>query len=156
MNFTNRTGVSDPGPVLGILQKHVATNFDLFSQLKQAHWNLKGPNFIAVHEMLDGMADTVRGHVDTLAERMVSLGGYPMGDARSAANGSLLNAPSDSTTKDMEWVAFIADQFSAVSHELYKDIDATGDADPATQDLLIAMAQDVDKALYFLGSHMEK
>jgi len=152
--FDNHTGMkASTNDVNTILQSHLASSFDLFSQLKQAHWNLKGPHFIAIHEMLDGFAGSMRGHVDTLAERIVALGGYPLGDVRSAAQTSVLEAPQE-LVNDIEWVSFILGQYSVLSHKLYVDIEHMSKLDPASEDLLIGIVRDVDQTIYFLGSHV--
>jgi len=154
--FTNHTGMkTSPEDVLTVLQIHLATTFDLFSQVKQAHWNLKGPQFIALHEMLDGFADAMRGHSDSLAERMVSLGGYPLGYAQAAAGTSILETPEELVV-DLEWIEFILNQYSKLSNKLYTDISHVGEIDPVTEDLLISITADVDQTIYFLGSHLNK
>lgn len=140
--------------VLEVLQKQLAGVFDLFSQTKQAHWNLKGPHFIALHNMLDELAGSMRDHSDALAERMVALGGYPLGHVVASAEATYLEAPSADLVIDMEWISFMITQYSKVSVELYKDIATVGEHDPASEDLLIGIVRDVDQFIYFLSSHV--
>ena len=154
--FNNHTGMNNtPETVIDHLQTQLATSFDLYSQIKQAHWNLKGPGFIGIHKMFDDLAGTLEGHVDTIAERIGSLGGYAMGYASAAAANSILDNPVDDLVQDLDWVAFILDQYSAYSALLYSDIKTVGDIDPATEDLLIGIVRDVDLGIYFLAGHLE-
>ena len=154
--FNNHTGMNNtPETVIDHLQTQLATSFDLYSQIKQAHWNLKGPGFIGIHKMFDDLAGTLEGHVDTIAERIGSLGGYAMGYASAAAANSILDNPVDDLVQDLDWVAFILDQYSAYSALLYSDIKTVGDIDPATADLLIGIVRDVDLGIYFLAGHLE-
>src|SRR5688500_13314175 len=77
--------------LIGILNQSLADAADLKSQAKQAHWNVKGPNFIALHELFDQVATEMDTHVDDLAERVTTLGGTAMGTVRLAAENSSLS-----------------------------------------------------------------
>src|SRR4051812_41846776 len=76
--------------LVDLLNARLADAVDLQTQMKQAHWNVKGPNFIALHELFDKINDEVREYVDDIAERAVQLGGIALGTARAAAQGSQL------------------------------------------------------------------
>ena len=154
--FQNYTGMNDqPDVVIDILQTQLATCFDLYSQTKQAHWNLKGPGFIGIHKMFDDLAEELETFVDELGERITSLGGYPMGYVSAAAVASKLDNPVDDLIQDLDWVAFILDQYSTYSALLYQNIATVGEIDPATEDLLIEIVRSVDKSIYFLAGHLE-
>ena len=91
---TFSTRIDLPAPVrekmIALLNQQLADTFDLFSQIKQAHWNVKGPQFIALHELFDKLAEDVEESVDTIAERATALGGTALGTARMAAGASRL------------------------------------------------------------------
>ena len=76
--------------IVTLLNQHLADTFDLYSQTKQAHWNVKGPQFFQMHELFDKLAEEVEDLVDMIAERATSLGGIAQGTARQAAAASRL------------------------------------------------------------------
>ena len=136
--------------VIEILNARLADAIDLALIVKQAHWNLKGPNFIAVHEMLDPMRTAIDGHVDIIAERIAQLDGTPLGTSQVVAKTTKLDAyPPDH-------LKALADRFATLANQVREDIDATdeaGDADAA--DILTAFSRDLDKNLWFIKSHLE-
>jgi starvation-inducible DNA-binding protein len=154
--YPNHTGVkSGISEVIDNLQIQLATCFDLYSQVKQAHWNVKGPGFIGIHKMFDDLAEVLEGHTDTIAERIGSLGGYPMGYVSAAAASSRLDNPVDDLVQDLDWIAFILDQYHTFSTHLYSGIKIVGEYDPASEDLLIEIVRDIDKGIYFLAGHLD-
>ncbi len=156
MKYRNYTGLEgDVDGVIATLQIQLATSFDLYSQVKQAHWNLKGPGFIGIHKMFDDLAEELEVFVDTIAERIASLGGYPMGYVSAAAVSSVLDNPVDDLVQDLDWTAFILDQYHTYSSLLYRDIASIGEVDPASEDLLIEIVRAIDKGIYFLAAHIE-
>ena len=142
--------------VIGILNARLADAIDLALITKQAHWNLKGPDFIAIHEMLDPMRATIDLHVDTIAERIAQLDGIALGTSQVVAKGTTLASyPTDITRVD-DHLAALAERYASLANQVREDIDATdeaGDADAA--DILTAFSRDLDKNLWFIKAHLE-
>jgi len=142
--------------VIPLLQARLADAVDLFTQVKQAHWNVKGPTFIALHELFDKVAEIVEEHGDLLAERITALGGRADGTSRAAAErSSLAEYPLDATSGPQH-VAAVADRLAAFGKAVRGGIDhATrlGDADSA--DIFTEISREIDKQLWFVEAHMQ-
>lgn len=127
---------------------------DLYSQVKQAHWNVKGHNFIALHELFDKVADEVNDAGDMIAERIVQLGGQPAGTVRVAAKQSRLKeyplTASDSA-KHIDALSSAVAQFTTFSRKAVDDTAAIGDA--ITADMLTEITRGLDKQLWFIEAH---
>jgi starvation-inducible DNA-binding protein len=142
--------------IIDILNGRLADAIDLALITKQAHWNLKGPNFIAVHEMLDPMRASIDTHVDIIAERIAQLDGIALGTSQIVAKASKLEPYPTDIRKTADHLAALADRYAALANQVREDIDATdeaGDADAA--DILTAFSRDLDKNLWFIKSHLE-
>lgn len=142
--------------IIEVLNARLADAIDLALITKQAHWNLKGPNFIAVHEMLDPMRASLDEHVDVIAERIAQLDGIALGTSQIVAKASSLDAYPTDIRKVADHLAALADRYAKLANQVRKDIDATdeaGDADSA--DILTAFSRDLDKNLWFIKSHLE-
>ncbi|MEW9548752.1 Dps family protein [Nonomuraea sp. NPDC050783] len=127
------------------LQGALVDLIDLSLVAKQAHWNLVGSHFRSVHLQLDQVVQLARTHMDTLAERAVAIGANPDGRAATIAKSTKLAQLESGWLEDGKVVATITDVLGGISKRLYERIQQTEEADPVTQDLLIAVAQDVDK-----------
>ena len=142
--------------VIEILNARLADAIDLALITKQAHWNLKGPNFIAVHEMLDPMRAAIDLHVDVIAERIAQLDGIALGTSQVVSKATTLDAYPTDIRKVPDHLAALAQRFAALANQVREDIDATdeaGDADAA--DILTAFSRELDKDLWFIKSHLE-
>src|SRR5688572_8160811 len=93
------------------LNARLADGLDLRSQIKVAHWNVKGPQFAALHPLFESFALGLDGHNDAIAERAVTLGARALGTARHVARRSTLPEYPQETTRDLEHVRLLADRF---------------------------------------------
>ena len=151
ISLTKRTKLAD---MLNLL---LADAVDLKTQAKQAHWNVKGENFIALHELFDQVATEVEADVDLIAERVVQLGGVALGTARVAAKQSRLKEyPLSITESDKHVDAFSSaiGTFNASARQAVDDAAELGDA--ITSDMLTQIVSGLDKQLWFVESHLEK
>lgn len=142
--------------IIDLLNARLADSIDLALIAKQAHWNLKGPNFIAVHEMLDPMRAAIDTHVDVIAERIAQLDGIALGTSQVVAKASSLAPYPTDIRKVADHLTALADRFAALANRVREDIDKAdeaGDADSA--DILTAFSRDLDKHLWFIKSHLE-
>jgi starvation-inducible DNA-binding protein len=92
MAYTSRLDLAPEvrAAVLPILQARLSDALDLQAQVKEAHWNVKGANFIALHEMFERMASDIASAADDIAERIVALGGYADGRTATTARSTTL------------------------------------------------------------------
>ena len=139
-----------------LLNARLADSFDLYSQLKQAHWNVKGPDFIQLHALYDDVAESVLEHVDEIAERATALGGLALGTARMTADATTLDEyPLDAVARS-ETVEVIADRLASYGANVRAAIetaDELGDMD--TADLFTEVSRAIDKHLWFVEAHMQ-
>ena len=139
-----------------LLNQHLADTSDLYSQTKQAHWNVKGPEFFQLHELFDKLADEVEEHVDLIAERVTALGGTAMGTVRMAAATSRLDEyPLDVShgLASVEALAVVYAMLAKTSRAAIDEAALVGDA--STADLFTEVSRSLDKALWFLEAHLQ-
>jgi starvation-inducible DNA-binding protein len=139
-----------------LLNARLADTFDLYSQLKQAHWNVKGSDFIQLHELYDEIAESVLEYVDTIAERATALGGLAQGTARMAASASSLDEYPVDAVAGMDTVDAIADRLAAYGASVRAAIEAALELeDQDTADLFIEVSRAIDKHLWFVEAHQQ-
>lgn len=142
--------------VIALLNQQLADTFDLYSQTKQAHWNVKGVQFFQLHELFDKLAGDVLGHVDDIAERVTTLGGTALGTARMSAGASRLPEYPTNVFGGEESVKELVKRYAALAATTREAIDATDDlGDKDTADLFTGQSRDLDKSLWFLEAHLQ-
>lgn len=143
--------------VVELLNARLADAIDLETQTKQAHWNVKGPHFIALHELFDEINDDVEDYVDELAERAVQLGGQVEGTARSVAKRSTLpEYPLNATSGDQH-VTALATALAAFGKGVRSAIDTSTELrDADTADIFTEISRGVDKWLWMVEAHSQK
>lgn len=143
--------------VVGLLNQRLADTLDLFTQCKQAHWNVKGADFYQLHLLFDELAEKVEAQVDTIAERVTALGGTAKGTARMAAQASTLPEFEATIFEDRACVEALAERFATIGQHVREDIDkAEKLGDAGTADLFTAQVRELDQSLYFLEAHLQR
>ncbi len=139
-----------------LLNARLADAVDLQTQTKQAHWNVKGPNFIALHELFDKIYEDVGEYVDTIAERVVQLGGVAEGTARMAAKRSALNEYPGNAVDGRGHVEALSSVLAAFGKSVRKAISDAGDlGELDTADLFTGVSRGIDKWLWFVEAHLQ-
>jgi starvation-inducible DNA-binding protein len=137
-----------------LLNRHLAAAIDLHGQVKQAHWNVRGPNFIAIHELFDRVSEVVEAHSDLLAERAAGLGGNAHGTIQVAAQRSFLVPYPLDVADEQRHVFAVAGALAAFGQSVREAIDlAAGYGDPTTADLFTEVSRGVDQQLWFVEAH---
>ena len=139
-----------------LMNQRLADAVDLQTQLKQAHWNVKGPNFIGLHELFDQIDEAVEGYVDLIAERIVQLGGIALGTARVAAARSRLEEYPLDIADGRAHVEAVAKALSTFGGEARKTIDEADELQDAdTADIFTEISRGIDKWLWFVEAHSQ-
>lgn len=142
--------------IVDILNADLAATSDLYSQTKQAHWNVKGAQFYQLHELFDDIAEGILAAVDQLAERATALGGYAMGTVRMAASSSYLPEYDCHSSDSLDHVKYLGKRFAMYSKRIREMIDRTAElGDLSTSDLYTEISRNADKYLWFLEAHLQ-
>ena len=139
-----------------LLNERLADLIDLGLQAKQAHWNVKGPNFIALHKLFDDVAEEVEEYIDTAAERIVALGGTAEGTVAVVGKRTKLPAYPTNISSGRDHVEAFSTALAAVGKAVRAAIDKAtelGDAD--TADLFTGLSRGLDKSLWFVEAHLQ-
>ena len=142
--------------ISGILQEHLSNSLDLVSQAKQAHWNVKGPDFISLHELFDKIAEDSEEYIDLIAERIVQLGGIAEGTLKIAAKRTALPEYPLNISAGHDHVNALAHTLATYGETIRKAIGAANELmDPDTADLMTQISREVDKYLWFVEAHVQ-
>lgn len=142
--------------MVDLLNAQLADTFDLYSQVKQAHWNIKGIEFIQLHALFDDVAGIVLEYVDMIAERATALGGLAMGTARMAAANTSLPEMDADLTDGKAFVEALVERVALYAKSTRAAIDTADEAgDMSTADLFTEVSREVDKQLWFLEAHIQ-
>lgn len=142
--------------MIDLLNARLADAIDLALVTKQAHWNLKGPTFIAVHELLDQLRGDVDEHVDIIAERVAQLDGVALGTVQTVGTATQFAPYPTDIRKVEDHVSALVDRYAALSASTREAIDTADEAgDAGTADIFTAFSRVLDKDLWFLKSHLE-
>ncbi len=141
--------------MIGLLNQHLVDALDLKLAVKQAHWNVQGPQFIALHQLFDDIAARMDEHADTMAERAVQLGGIATGTSQSVAAATSLPAYPAAATDQQLHLEALSERLAAFGkscREAIDEADGAGDAD--TADIMTGVSRAVDKDAWFVGAHL--
>jgi starvation-inducible DNA-binding protein len=150
-------GLSDKDgrEVADLLQKQLSTYNDLHLTLKHVHWNVVGPNFIGVHEMIDPQVDLVRGYADEVAERIAALGVSPQGTPGAILKDRTWDDYSVGRDTVLAHLAALDLVYTGINEDTRKAIDRLEDLDVVSQDILIGHAGELEKFQWFVRAHLE-
>ncbi len=143
------------GQSVELLNKHLAAAIDLHTQVKQAHWNVRGPAFIAIHELFDKVSTEVEEFSDMLAERAGALGGTANGTLQTAAKETFLKPYKLGIASEKDHVDAIAAALALFGDSVREAIGKSDDIDdPTTADLFTQISRGIDQQLWFIESHI--
>ncbi len=156
-NTRNDTKNNAKAVSMQCLEARLADSIDLGLVTKQAHWNLKGPQFIGVHLMLDKFRAEQDEWTDSIAERIVQLGGTAKGTVQEIDSRTSLPAYPTDIYKIADHIAALIERYAACANSMRKNIDDTADAgDADTADLFTEVSRGLDKQLWFLEAHVQE
>jgi starvation-inducible DNA-binding protein len=142
--------------IVELLNARLSDAIDLQTQCKQAHWNVKGPSFIALHKLFDEVNEDVEEYVDSLAERAVQLGGVAEGTARMVAKRSMLGEYPSKASSGREHADALSSALAAFGKGARESIDKSTELrDADTADLFTEISRGVDKWLWMVEAHLD-
>lgn len=146
---------SDAERVVELLQSRLHAANDLHLTLKHVHWNVVGPHFIAVHEMLDPQVEAVRGFADDLAERIATLGGSPVGTPGKLVEAREWDEYSIGRATTQEHLGALDLVYQGVITSYRDGIKELGELDPVTEDMFIGQTEQIELFHWFVRAHLE-
>ena len=156
--FKTKNDLSEATRVKAIelLNARLADCIDLQTQTKQAHWNVKGPHFIGLHELFDKINEEVEDYVDLIAERAVQLGGVAEGTARMVAKRTALSEYPASAVDGRSHVDALSSALAVFGKAARKAIDQANEFhDLDTADLFTEVSRGIDQWLWFVEAHLQ-
>lgn len=141
--------------VADLLQKQLSTYNDLHLTLKHVHWNVVGPNFIGVHEMIDPQVELVRGYADEVAERIATLGSSPQGTPGAILKDRTWDDYSVGRDTVQAHLAALDLVYTGVIEDTRKGIHRLDQLDLVSQDMLINHSAELKKFQWFVRAHLE-
>ena len=151
---------NDLGPAIReraieLLNARLADAVDLHTQVKHAHWNVKGANFIALHELFDKIAESVEDEIDTIAERVTALGGTARGTLVAVSRGTSLKPYPEEISAGLAHVEALASVLADFGRKVRAAIEESAKlGDAGTSDLFTGISRETDKSLWFLEAHL--
>lgn len=143
--------------IVELCNARLADSIDLQTQCKYAHWNVKGPNFIALHKLFDDLNEDIEEYVDLIAERIVQLGGIAQGTARVVAKHSSLpeyHVENNKTENHLDSISFGLALYGKLSRAAIEMCAELNDADSA--DIFTEISRGVDKWLWMVEAHLQE
>ena len=164
--YRTRLGIDEDKrhQLVTLLNQTLAATSDLYSQTKQAHWNLKGKDFYQLHELYDELAEKLEEPLDLVAERIVVLGGYAYGTVRMAAQNSLIDPfpgvgveGDEDMVNDPSFLTTLADRWAQYADHI-RDANRASDEidDPATTDLYDEITHIAERGTWFIEAHLQR
>ena len=142
--------------IVDLCNARLADAIDLQTHCKYAHWNVKGPNFIALHELFDKINEDVEDYIDLIAERAVQLGGTADGTARMVVKRSSLDEYSTTNASGRDHVQALASALASFGKLARRAIDASNEVNDAdTADIFTEISRGVDKWLWMVEAHLQ-
>ncbi len=139
------------------LNARLADMLALKLALKQAHWNVKGAGFIAVHELLDAVAGRVEEQTDSMAERIQALGGVALGTAESVAKAATVTPYPTNLVSEKDHIEAVCARIADLGAKMRDAVvQVTEAGDDGTADILVGASRQLDKDLWFLESHLAR
>jgi starvation-inducible DNA-binding protein len=143
--------------VITMLNQQLADMFDLYSQTKQAHWNVKGSDFYQLHKLFDKLAEKLLEEVDLVAERVTALGGVALGTVHMSAQSTRLPEFPSRAVLSMASVEVLAVRYASMAETTRSAIDIASERDDeTTANILQDISHQLDKSLWFLEAHLQK
>jgi starvation-inducible DNA-binding protein len=143
--------------VIGLIQDRLAESIDLITHAKNAHWNVKGPDFIALHKFFDEIAEVSEGYADLIAERIAQLGGTPEGTLMAASKRTTLPSYPPKIYTGKDHISALSATLAAYGERARKTVDQVNEIhDVDTADIFTEISRSVDKYLWLVESHNQQ